>query len=64
MNPAASERKRKGRSPEKFCADPRCLWRLASGPCPNHKITLATLQRDDELDEAREVMRDLEKERD
>ena len=37
MNPAASERKRKENSPEKFCPNSRCLWSRASGPCPRHQ---------------------------
>ena len=36
MSPAARERQRKERGPEKFCPDHRCLWRLSSGRCPKH----------------------------
>jgi len=33
---AAKVRQEKEASPERFCSDPRCLWRLSSGPCPKH----------------------------
>ena len=74
MNPAASERKRKEKHPELFC--PKCLWRLASGPCPRHQSEARNqlsqdaregygdIRREDAVDEMREVQHDLEQERD
>ena len=76
MNPAASERKRKEKSPERFCPNSRCLWRRASGPCPRHQSEARNqlsqdaregygdIRREDAVDEMREVQRDLEQERD
>ena len=76
MNPAASERKRKEKSPEKFCPNSRCLWRRASGPCPRHQSEARNqlsqdaregygdIRREDAVDEMREVQRDLEQEHD
>jgi hypothetical protein len=29
-------REQKDTRPELFCAEPRCLWRLSSAPCPKH----------------------------
>ena len=41
MNVAASVRLAKDKHPERFCANPRCLWRIVRGdgsanPCRNH----------------------------
>jgi hypothetical protein len=36
MNTAAKVRQRKEKYPEAYCADPKCLWSLKSGPCPKH----------------------------
>ena len=33
---AGRVRRSKEAYPERYCADPRCLWRLSSGPCPKH----------------------------
>ena len=41
--------------PHLYCPVKRCLWHTGGGRCPRHE---------DELDEAREVIRDLEQERD
>jgi hypothetical protein len=31
-------RKHKEAHPEKYCKNPKCLWRVSSGPCPKHGI--------------------------
>ena len=56
MNTAARVREEKERHPERFCADPRCLWRVETHelvawkplrwrpvrkPCPKHPLTNA-----------------------
>lgn len=67
MNPAASERKRKEKSPEKFCPIVRCLYRTDGSFCPKHKPLekdFINLRREDAVDEMREVQRDLEQEHD
>ncbi len=47
---AASVRRNKENHPERYCADPRCLWALRSGPCPKHKIGAdSQLQRREKL---------------
>lgn len=35
---AASVAENKLKRPHAYCAAPRCLWRLSSGPCPKHKF--------------------------
>ena len=35
---ARSVRQHKEKRPELYCAYPKCLWRLSSGPCPKHRI--------------------------
>lgn len=34
---AAKVRRDKEARPDHYCSDPRCLWRLSSGPCPKHR---------------------------
>ena len=41
MNVAASVRLAKDKNPERFCSNPRCLWRIVRGdgsanPCRDH----------------------------
>lgn len=41
MNTAAKVREEKYEHPERFCPDPRCLWRVVhrlgkDTPCPKH----------------------------
>jgi hypothetical protein len=40
MSIAAKVREQKERHPERFCTDPRCLWRVETRdgfkPCPKH----------------------------
>ncbi len=36
MNPAKHAREDKEKHPEKYCTNPRCLWRKSSGECPKH----------------------------
>lgn len=33
---AAKYRQDKENYPESYCQEPRCLWRLSSGPCRKH----------------------------
>lgn len=51
---AAKVRKNKEANPERYCGNPRCLWNLASGPCPKHGLTgapkRATLATDERKD--------------
>ena len=59
-NTAQKARKNKEAHPEFYCPDKKCLWRTGDGSrCPRHRITMATLQREDLLDEAREVRADI-----
>lgn len=37
MSTAAKVAQAKRKSPEKFCSNPRCLWRTGGGDCPRHK---------------------------
>jgi hypothetical protein len=33
---AGQVRKNKEAHPERYCSNPKCLWRVSSGPCPKH----------------------------
>ena len=55
MSTALKVAARKEKYPHLYCPVKRCLWHTGGGMCPRHE---------DELDEAREVIRDLEQERD
>jgi hypothetical protein len=58
---AASVAANKRAHPEKYCPKPNCLWRTGNGlHCPRH-TTLADLQREDAIDEAREVLAEQER---
>jgi hypothetical protein len=53
---AAKVSENKLRHPERYCAAPRCLWSIASGPCPRHRnqrhaIQLGTVQVAEEVGE-------------
>lgn len=46
MNPAQHSRLQKEKQPDLFCANPKCLWRRTSGPCPKHEtVRIADIAR-------------------
>lgn len=44
---AASVAANKAKHPDKYCASPKCLWRLTSGPCPKHPVKERELSYDE-----------------
>lgn len=45
MSVAGDVRKMKEQNPEKYCHDPKCLWRVVTcqgiKPCPKHPVSFA-----------------------